>query len=247
MKYLIGNWKMNLTIKESIVLASKITKEIKERTKNLTVAVCPSFVSLSEVSKIIKKSPIILGAQDIFWEETGAFTGEVSARELKETGVQYVIIGHSERRHVIGESDEVVARKMQQALHSGLRPILCVGETLAERNNGVAERVVGHQLRTVFESISELSAKKMLIAYEPVWAIGTGNPCTPDDALSMLVLIRKMIAEKFGDVKIPILYGGSTDDRNVISYAEVGYDGALVGGSSLHARTFLQMKDQLLV
>ncbi|HLC99513.1 MAG TPA: triose-phosphate isomerase [Patescibacteria group bacterium] len=246
MKYLIGNWKINLTLKESIGLANKLTKETKERNKNLIMALCPSFVSLSEVSKIIKKSPIVLGAQDVFWEERGAFTGEVSVRELKELGVQYVIIGHSERRHVTGESDETVARKMQQALHSSLRPILCVGETLAERNNGVAERVVGHQLRTVFENISEASARKILIAYEPVWAIGTGTPCTPDDALSMLVLIRKMIAEKFGDVKVPILYGGSTDNRNVALYAEVGFDGALVGGSSLKATTFLQMKDQLL-
>lgn len=250
MKYLIANWKMNLGIKESVELSKKIKNEMKssfakasEDKENISIVLCPSFTALSEVSKVIEKSPIKLGAQDIFWVNKGSFTGEVSAIELKEAGAEFVIVGHSERRHIIGETDEVIAKKVKLAADFRLRPILCVGEILSERENEQAEKVVARQLELGLQLLDSAQIGKILIAYEPVWAIGTGNACTPDDALSMLVLIKRVLQEKFGENNIPILYGGSTDDKNIASYIEVGYSGALVGGSSLKPLTFLKMAE----
>lgn len=246
MKYLIANWKMNLGIKESVELSKKISGETKPD-ENISVVLCPSFTALSKVSGIIKKSPVKLGAQDVFWVNKGAFTGEVSAQELKEIGAEFVIVGHSERRHIIGETDEVIAKKIKLAADFGLRPILCVGEVLSERENEQAEKVVARQLEIGLQLLDNAQISKILIAYEPVWAIGTGKACSPDDALSMLVLIKKVLQEKFSDNNIPILYGGSTDDKNIASYIEVGYSGALVGGSSLKPLTFLKMKEAIVI
>lgn len=240
MKYLIANWKMNLGIKESVELSKKISGETNSN-KSTSIVLCPSFTALSEVSKSIKKSLVKLGAQDIFWVNKGAFTGEISAAELKEVGVEFVIVGHSERRHIIGETDEVIAKKIKLAADFGLRPILCVGEILSEKENEQAEKVVARQLDLGLQLLDGAQIGKILIAYEPVWAIGTGKACSPDDALSMFVLIKKVLQEKFSDNNIPILYGGSTDDKNISSYIEVGYSGALVGGSSLKPLTFLKM------
>src|SRR3990167_7275259 len=244
MKYLIANWKMNLGIKESVELSKKISGEI-ESDKNISIVLCPSFTSLAEVSNTIKKSSLKLGAQDIFWVNKGAFTGEISAQELKEAGAEFVIIGHSERRHIVGETDEVIAKKMKLAADFNLRPILCVGETQQERENEQAEKRVAEQLELGLQLLDNAQISKILIAYEPVWAIGTGKACSSDDALSMLVLIKKSLQEKFSENNIPILYGGSTDDKNIASYIEVGYSGALVGGSSLKPLTFLKMREDL--
>jgi len=250
MKYLIANWKMNLGIKESVELSKKIADEIKssfakasEDKENISIVLCPSFTALAEVSNTIKKSSLKLGAQDIFWVNKGAFTGEVSAQELKEAGAEFVIIGHSERRHIVGETDEVVVKKIKLAADFGLRPILCVGETQQERESEQAEKRVAEQLELGLQLLDNAQISKILIAYEPVWAIGTGKACTADDALSMLVLIKRALQEKFSDNNIPILYGGSTDDKNIASYIEVGYSGALVGGSSLKPLTFLKMQE----
>ncbi|MEK7130042.1 MAG: triose-phosphate isomerase [Patescibacteria group bacterium] len=250
MKYLIANWKMNLGIKESVELSKKIKNEMKssfakasEDEEDIFVVLCPSFTALTEVSEIIRKSSVKLGAQDVFWVNKGAFTGEISAAELKEVGAEFVIVGHSERRHIIGETNEVIAKKMKMAADFNLRPILCVGEILSERENEQAEKVVAEQLELGLQLLDSAQIGKILIAYEPVWAIGTGNACSPDDALSMLVLIKKVLQEKFSGSNIPILYGGSTDDKNIASYIEVGYSGALVGGSSLKPLTFLKMKE----
>ena len=244
MKYLIANWKMNLGIKESVELSKKISGEI-EPDKNISIVLCPSFTALAEVSNTIKKSSLKLGAQDIFWVNKGAFTGEVSAQELKEAGAEFVIIGHSERRHIVGETDEVIAKKMKLAADFNLRPILCVGETQQERENEQAEKRAAEQLELGLQLLDNAQISKILIAYEPVWAIGTGKACSSDDALSMLVLIKKSLQEKFSENNIPILYGGSTDDKNIASYIEVGYSGALVGGSSLKPLTFLKMCSHL--
>lgn len=246
MKYLIANWKMNLGIKESVELSKKISGEIK-LSKDVSIVLCPSFTALSEVSKAIRNSSVKLGAQDVFWVNKGAFTGEVGAPELKEIGVEFVIVGHSERRHIVGETDEVIAKKIKLAADFGLRPILCVGEILSERENEQAEKAVARQLELGLQLLDNAQIGKILIAYEPVWAIGTGNACTPDDALSMLVLIKRVLQEKFSENNIPILYGGSTDDKNIASYIEVGYSGALVGGSSLKPLTFLKMIEAIIV
>lgn len=246
MKYLIANWKMNLGIKESVELSKKISGEIK-LSKDVSIVLCPSFTALSEVSKAIRNSSVKLGAQDVFWINKGAFTGEVGAPELKEIGVEFVIVGHSERRHIVGETDEVIAKKIKLAADFGLRPILCVGEILSERENEQAEKVVARQLELGLQLLDNAQIGKILIAYEPVWAIGTGNACTPDDALSMLVLIKRVLQEKFTENNIPILYGGSTDDKNIASYIEVGYSGALVGGSSLKPLIFLKMIEAIIV
>ena len=252
MKYLIANWKMNLGIKESVELSKKIADEMKSSfakasadKENISIVLCPSFTALAEVSNTIKKSSLKLGAQDIFWVNKGAFTGEVSAQELKEAGAEFVIIGHSERRHIVGETDEVIAKKMKLAADFNLRPILCVGETQQERENEQAEKRVAEQLELGLQLLDNAQISKILIAYEPVWAIGTGKACSSDDALSMLVLIKKSLQEKFSENNIPILYGGSTDDKNIVSYIEVGYSGALVGGSSLKPMTFLKMREKL--
>ena len=242
MKYLIANWKMNLGIKESVELSKKISGESKSD-NNISTVLCPSFTALNDVSKIIKKSSVKLGAQDVFWVNKGAFTGEVSIAELREIGAEFVIVGHSERRHIIGETDEVIAKKMKLAADFNLRPVLCVGETADERENEQAEKRVAEQLDLGLQLLDSAQISKILIAYEPVWAIGTGKACSPDDALSMLVLIKRVLQEKFSDNNIPILYGGSTDDKNIASYIEVGYSGALVGGSSLKPLTFLKMKE----
>lgn len=246
MKYLIANWKMNLGIKKSVELAKNLLAEIEPDKKNTTIVLCPSFTALNEVSKIVKNSAIKLGAQDIFWVNKGAFTGEVSATELKEAGAEFVIIGHSERRHIVGETDEVITKKMKLAADFNLRPILCLGETKEQRENEQAEKIVAEQLDLGLQLLDSAQISKILIAYEPVWAIGTGMACTPDDALSMLVVIKKVLREKFSENNIPILYGGSTDDKNITSYIEVGYSGALVGGSSLKPLTFLKMNEELM-
>ena len=224
MKYLIANWKMNLGIKESVELSKKIADEMKssfakasEDKENISIVLCPSFTALAEVSNTIKKSSLKLGAQDIFWVNKGAFTGEVSAQELKEAGAEFVIIGHSERRYIVGETDEVIAKKMKLAADFNLRPILCVGETQQERENEQAEKRAAEQLELGLQLLDNAQMAKILIAYEPVWAIGTGKACSSDDALSMLVLIRKSLQEKFSENNIPILYGGSTDDKNIAS------------------------------
>ncbi|HLA25737.1 MAG TPA: triose-phosphate isomerase [Patescibacteria group bacterium] len=252
MKYLIANWKMNLGIKESVELSKKIADEMKSSfakasadKENISIVLCPSFTALAEVSNTIKKSSLKLGAQDIFWVNKGAFTGEISAQELKEAGAEFVIIGHSERRHIVGETDEVIAKKMKLAADFNLRPILCVGETQQERENEQAEKRAAEQLELGLQLLDNAQMAKILIAYEPVWAIGTGKACSSDDALSMLVLIKKSLQEKFSENNIPILYGGSTDDKNIASYIEVGYSGALVGGSSLKPLTFLKMREAI--
>jgi triosephosphate isomerase len=206
------------------------------------VVVCPSYVHLQAVGETLKDSNIALGAQDSYWQDNGPYTGEVSAAMLADVGCRYVIIGHSERRHTLGEGDELINQKTLKVLETGLSPILCVGETLAERERGVTEQVVTRHITTGLARVNPEHARRIVIAYEPVWAIGTGVNATPKQANDVHVLIRRLLAQKFGpevagDMRIQ--YGGSVKPDNIkslMSQSEI--DGALVGGASLKADSF---------
>lgn len=225
-KLLIFNWKMNpATPGEASVLAQASDYE--------NVVVAPPFPFLETVADVLIKAK--LGAQDLFWEAAGAFTGEVSAQELKNIGTSHVIVGHSERRHKLGESDEVVAKKMKAAIDAGLIPILCVGETKEQRENGNWQSVIEGQLNSAISQFEIPPLKfNFLIAYEPVWAIGTGDPETPEHAAETIGFIKKILSNWKLEISTKILYGGSVDSRNLKNFLQrKEIDGALVGGASL--------------
>lgn len=236
-----GNWKMYKTTKEAIELA----KRLKENIKNIqeeVVVLCPPFTSLLSVYEIIKNSPIKLGAQNISWEKEGAYTGEVSPSMIKDVGCEFVIVGHSERRKYFNENDAIVNKKIKLAISSGLTPIVCVGETLEERESGVAEDTVISQLNNGFVNINEEDMSKLVIAYEPVWAIGTGKTATPEIADGMHLVIRNQLSKLYSTElsnNISILYGGSVKPDNVDSLmSQENIDGALVGGAALDSESF---------
>jgi len=230
-KIIIANWKMNpQTTEEAIQLAKESDIE--------GLVICPPFPFLEEVKKTIKKAK--LGAQDLFWEPQGAYTGEVSAKELKNLGVEYVIIGHSERRQNLGETDEIVAKKIKAAVEEGLTPILCVGETRAERDAGKTKEVVERELKVGLSLVGQMSkvkGQRLVIAYEPIWAIGTGTPDTPENMIEMSKFIRSQVSVvkcQMSGVRCQVLYGGSVTSKNAedfLKYKEI--EGALVGGASL--------------
>ncbi len=239
--YIAGNWKMHKTRSEARELAESLKNQLAECRNKLMVA--PPFTSLETVSEVIQGSNILLGAQNMAAEESGAHTGEVSVLMLKDIGVSVVILGHSERRHTYGETDELINKKVKLALSHGLSVVLCVGETLEERENGKVEAVVGNQLENGLKDVSEQEMESITIAYEPVWAIGTGKTATPDDADSVHAFIRKKLTGQFSEntsVKTVIQYGGSVKPDNVKDLmAKENIDGALVGGASLKAETFV--------
>jgi triosephosphate isomerase len=235
-----GNWKMNLTIREAESLAQAVGDNANAY-NDRKVLVFPTFLQIKTVHEILAKTNVMLGAQNCSGEKEGAFTGEISAAQLKDAGVQYVLIGHSERRHVLKESEEFLKSKLDRVLEQGLAAMLCVGETLAEREAGKAEEIVIGQINSVLASISANEWQQISIAYEPVWAIGTGKNATPEDAQSMHATIRKRVAELNKDIapKIRILYGGSVKPDNIAALmAKEDIDGALVGGASLKASSF---------
>jgi triosephosphate isomerase (TIM) len=244
-----GNWKLNKTIKEAIELVTLLKRQFTDA-DNVEIVVCPPFTALSEVSEILMESGIKLGAQDIFWEETGAFTGEVSATLVKDAGAQFVIVGHSERRQFFHETDETVYKKITAALKLGLKPIVCVGETLAEREAGQTFSTIQKQLSGAFSKLSAKDLEKMVIAYEPVWAIGTGKVATPQQAQEVHAFIRKQITLGFDAESarvLRILYGGSVKPENISSLmTQEDIDGALVGGASLDAKGFSQIVQNTL-
>ena len=236
-----GNWKMNKTVAESLDLANGLVRELKE-VKEVDIAICPPFTALSEVSKAVIDSNIRLGAQNMSQNGYGAHTGEIAAGMLKEFSTKYVILGHSERREYQRESDELIAAKAKAAHEAGLKPIVCVGEQLEERESGNTENVVGTQVRG---SLAGLTTEEMLgtvIAYEPVWAIGTGKTATAEQAQEVHAFIRNLLADLFdADTAkaVRIQYGGSVkpdNARELMSQPDV--DGALVGGASLDVRVF---------
>ena len=238
--YIAGNWKMNLDKAGSVKLARDLVAALKGKSNKYMVGV--PFVYLDAVAQVLKGSNILLGSQDMAATANGAHTGEVSAEMLKDIGVQVVILGHSERRHEIGESDELINKKVSRALDQGLEVVLCIGELLEDREAGNAEQVCAFQLSADLAGVSEEQMKKVTIAYEPVWAIGTGKTATPADAEAIHKFVRGYIAklynQKVADETI-IQYGGSMKASNAAELlAQPDIDGGLIGGASLKAETF---------
>ncbi len=238
---LAGNWKMNKTTAEARDLAAKLAPLVSG-VKNREIVLAPTFTSLQTVSEAIKGTNMILAAQNMHWEDRGAFTGEISAEMLLDLGCKYVIIGHSERRQYFGETDETVNKKAKQALKKGLSVILCIGETLAEREVGKLNEVISRQVTSGLKDIGAEDINKVVIAYEPVWAIGTGKTATPEQANDVHSLIRQKVKALYtAEIAegLRIQYGGSVTPDNVSSLmAKPDIDGALVGGASLKPDTF---------
>ncbi len=236
-----GNWKMNKTLQEGLELARTINRQVDNT--GVLVILCPPFIHLSEVNKIITKDNLFMGAQNCSAESAGAYTGEVSAQMVRSTGADYVILGHSERRTYYHEDDALIGRKVRQALNNELTPIFCCGETLKERQEGVHKDVVRRQVENALFGLAEQDFSKIVIAYEPVWAIGTGVNATAAEAQEMHRLIRTLVAEKYGkDVadNTSILYGGSCKPSNAGElFANPDVDGGLIGGASLVAADFM--------
>ncbi len=238
-----GNWKMYKTLDEALKLVDEIRKEAEKT--DVEVVVCCPFTVLGEAKKVIEGSKLKLGAQNMHWEDEGAYTGEISAIMLKDLGVDYVIIGHSERRQYFKETDEIVRKKVNKAIEKGLKPILCVGETLEERDQNKTFDIVKSQTLVALQNVSGDIMKDLVIAYEPVWAIGTGKTASSQDANEVVAYIRSLLEEKYGvDIseEVRIQYGGSVKPSNATEIMnEVDIDGALVGGASLKAEEFLQI------
>lgn len=239
--FIAGNWKMNTTLDEAVALAKGVVEKVGAQT-DVDVAVCPPYTNLSAVAEAIKGSNVKLGAQDVHWEDKGAFTGKVSCDMLKSVGVEFVIIGHSEQRTYFGETDETVNKKVKAALAASLLPIVCVGETLEERKSGNMEKVVETQTRGAFDGISKDDALKCTIAYEPVWAIGTGETATPEQANEAHAFIRSILSDIYDDESaqsIRIQYGGSMKPGNAKELlAKPDVDGGLIGGAALKPDDF---------
>ncbi|MBP5627236.1 triose-phosphate isomerase [bacterium] len=236
-----GNWKMNKTVAEAVALASEI-KEKVAGVENVKIIVCPVFTAVKSVADILKGSNVKVGAQDMYWETSGAFTGEVSGEMLKEAGAEYVIIGHSERRQYFGETNETVNKKLKKAHSIGLKPIVCIGETLADRESGATEAVVEKQVREGFVGLTAEEMKGTIVAYEPVWAIGTGKTATAEQAEAVHAFVRNLISQiwdKETADAVVIQYGGSMKPENVASLlAQPDIDGGLIGGAALKADSF---------
>lgn len=239
-----GNWKMYMTTADAVALVKNL-HSLLEGNDKVEVVVCPPFTALTSVAKALEGSQILLGAQNMYWEKEGAYTGEVSPVMLTDLGCRYVILGHSERRQHFGETNVQVNRKLQAALEHEIAPILCIGETLAERENGHTLQVIEEQLQGGLSGIPTRAAKGITVAYEPVWAIGTGHTATTEQAAEVHSFIRKRLVSLWGEAvatTIRILYGGSVKPDNIDGLmAEPEIDGALVGGASLKADSFARI------
>jgi len=244
--FVAGNWKMNTDCGSGVALAKAVVDGAAVLAGgSVDVAVIPPFVYLSAVGQAVSSSGVALGAQDVYFEAKGAFTGEISAAMLKDVGCTYVLCGHSERRHVLGESDELVNKKLMASLSGGLLPILCVGELLEERDASQTEQVVERQTRAGLAGLSAEKVSAVTIAYEPVWAIGTGRTATREQAQEVHAFIRKLLAEMYDEAvaqEMRILYGGSVKADNAEELmGQEDVDGCLVGGASLKADDFVQI------
>lgn len=236
-----GNWKMYKTLKEGQELVVALRRELY-KIEDMDIVVCPPYTLLAYLADALETSNILMGAQDVFWEEEGAFTGEISPKMLQDTGTKYVIIGHSERRQYFGETNETVNKKINAALKYGLLPIVCVGETLAEREKDLTFKVLDNQLQNSLKEINQEDILKIVVAYEPVWAIGTGKTATSAQSQEVHKYIRdllkKMYNKDIADV-VRIQYGGSVKPENIIELMQQpDVDGALVGGASLKIESF---------
>lgn len=247
-RLIAGNWKMNETIPEAVVLAQEISNGMSPALADaVDVAVCPPFVDLKPVKTVLEfdKANIALGAQNVYWEPKGAFTGEISIPMIKEIGCTYCIVGHSERRSLFGETNEGVNLKARALIGAAITPIVCVGESLSVRDEGVYLDFVRAQVRAAFAGMDAEDARRAVVAYEPVWAIGTGRTATPEQAEEVCAAIRSCLAELFDDDTadaVRILYGGSMNEGNAaLLLAEPDIDGGLIGGAALKAASFLEI------
>lgn len=242
--FIAGNWKMNKTISETVELVNSLKREVSD-IEGVDIVICPVFTSLSEAADLVIDSNIGLGAQNVYWQEKGAFTGEVSPMMLKDAGCKYVIIGHSERRKYFGETNDTVLKKINAVQSVRLIPIVCVGETLEERDNKKTIEVIEKQLQDGLKGINEDNLEKIIIAYEPVWAIGTGKTATPEQAEEIHKFIRDWIQEKYSldlSEEVRIIYGGSVKASNAKELmSQKNIDGALVGGASLESQLFVEL------
>ena len=240
-----GNWKMNKTISEALELANGIKRSCLDLTESVDIVLCPPFTALSEVAEVLTDSDIKLGAQDMHWQESGAYTGEISAVMLKDLGCSFVIIGHSERRQYFGETNEAVNKKIKAALKLDLSPIVCVGETLQERQKDKTFDVVRNHTEGALVDIDAKDMLKVTVAYEPVWAIGTGVNAKPEQAEVVQEFIRDLIEKRYNrevSETIRILYGGSIKPENFKDLiAQQDLDGGLVGGASLEIDSFVKI------
>jgi triosephosphate isomerase len=242
-KIVAGNWKMNKAVGEAIELATAVRRDLPDRS-DVEVVLCPPFTALKAVGDVIANTQIKLGAQTMHWEKDGAFTGEISAGMLRDLFCHYVILGHSERRALFGETDEIVNRKARAALAANLTPIVCVGETLQQREASQTEEVVRTQVLNSLANLGE-GMRQVVVAYEPVWAIGTGRTATPRQAQEVHALIRRVLAEMAGGAVaqgVRIQYGGSVKPANAKEiFTQPDVDGGLIGGAALDASSFLQI------
>ncbi len=250
-KIVIANWKMKLSLKETVELAKKMKSKFTGFKKG-TVVVCPNFVSLAEVGKAIKGSPVKLGGQSVFWEELGAYTGEISANMLAEAGCEYVIVGHSERREYMLENYEMIHKKLKSVLNMDkLTPIVCIGENMNERKTDRRDFVLTHQLQQALGGISFLKNQEVIIAYEPIWAIGSGVAIEPAEAEYAHKIVKLTLNDLFGPQvaanNFRIVYGGSISSKNVKGFTDLeNTDGLLVGGASLDAEEFYKVAKAMI-
>lgn len=239
-----GNWKLNKNVDESVKLVTELKRGLSD-IDSVDIVVCPTFTSLVVVADVLIDTNIGLGAQNVYWEDEGAFTGEISAPMIKSTGAQYVIIGHSERRQFFGETNETVNKRIRAALKANLVPIVCVGENLEEREGGKTFNVVEDHIKGALKDYTNLEVQKMILAYEPVWAIGTGKTATPEQAQEVHAFIRQLVAKLYDTDTanaLRIQYGGSVKPENAAELiGQPDIDGALVGGASLKAESFIQI------
>jgi triosephosphate isomerase len=241
-KLIAANWKMNKTIGEARQFAEAMKPRLGDADR-CDLLLFPPFMAIPRTVGLLDGTGVAVGAQDVFWEPSGAYTGEISTGMLEDVGVTYALVGHSERRHIIGEGNDVVAKKLRAVLNSGLKPVLCVGEKIEEREAGKQQGYVLEQLQTGLGELSVEEMARVVIAYEPVWAIGTGKTATPEDAVAMHAFIRDWVRERFrADIagRLRIQYGGSVKPDNAARLlSEEEIDGALVGGASLDVDSFL--------
>jgi len=250
-KFIIGNWKMNLNVQEASLFVAKLAQDLPIR-RNIETVICPSFIALEPLSLQINHRQMKLGAQDCYWRDEGAFTGEVSATQLRGLA-QYVLVGHSERRHIFGEDDREIRFKVQAALRNGLTPVLCVGETEFEYDEGDTSHVLNDHVAGGLLNVGSDQMDEVIIAYEPVWAIGSGRTPKPEEIEKAVEIIRAQISHMFGKTiakDTPILYGGSVNLTNARTILNIkGVDGLLIGGASLIAPEFVgmvEMADEII-
>jgi len=250
-KFLIGNWKMQLNSADSVALAREIVRLWAGQAalnQNVVMTLCPSHVALSAVHAEVNGTSVYMGAQDVFWEDKGAYTGEIAPATLREFGCEYSLVGHSERREFLGETDEMVRRKTAALLRHNIHPIVCVGETMEERRSGRRDAVVINQVRAALKDNRPFGTQRVIVAYEPRWVIGSGQAVSPDDAASMHQLIKETLYDLLpADIvenQCAIIYGGSVDSSNLAGFLQVDViHGVLVGGASLKAAEFVKMAE----